>query len=98
MANKKVEQHIYTTNYQKKESKLYFLDKDGDLSETVMCGLIGREKNGDPIYRKPDKVVKIGIEREKGYLYFIKEGKNKNCEVWRTLILKKVKKNTKEND
>ena len=86
---KKVKEHIHSTNYKRKRGLLYFLDKDGDLAEGVMCGIIGRDKNGRPIYQKAKKVVKIGIKREKDYLYFIKDSKNKNCEVWRTSITKK---------
>ena len=87
----KTEEFIFTTNYKKKKGLLYILDKDGDLAEAVMCGMIGRDKNGKPIYDKPKQVVKIGIRREKGYLYFIKEGKNKTCEVWRNPMTEKRK-------
>ena len=76
------EQLIFTTGYKKKR-KLYFIDSDGDLCEGVTCGIIGRDKNGKPIYASPNKVLKLGIQRDKGYLYFIKEGKNKICEVRR---------------
>ena len=65
---------------------LYILDKDGDLSECVMCGIIGRDKDGKPIYQKEKKVLKIGIKRDKGFLYFIKGNNNKACEVWRVAI------------
>ena len=77
------EQLIYSTGYKKKRGKLYFIDSDGDLCEGVMCGITGRDKNGKPIYASPNKVLELGIQRDKGYLYFIKEGKNKICEVWR---------------
>ena len=83
------EKLIHTTDYKKKRDKLYFIDSDGDLCEAVMCGIIDRDENGKPIYASPDKVLELGIKREKGYLYFIKEGKNKNCEVWRTSMTKK---------
>ena len=53
-----------------------------------MCGIIGRDKNGKPIYASPDKVLKLSIQKEKGYLYFIKAGKNKVCEVWRKKMTK----------
>ena len=77
------EQLIYTTGYKKKRGKLYFIESDGDLCEGVMCGLIGRDKNGKPIYDSPNKGLELDIQRDKGYLYFIKEGKNKTCEIWR---------------
>ncbi len=74
---------IQKTNIIRKKNKLYFIDSDGDLCEGVMCGIIDRDENGKPIYASPKKVLELGIQREKGYLYFIKEGKNKICEVWR---------------
>ena len=77
------EKLIHITDYRKKTGKLYFIDSDGDLCEGTMCGIIGRNENGKPIYASPKKVVELGIQREKGYLYFIKEGKNNKCEVWR---------------
>lgn len=82
------EQLVRTTDYKKKRGKLYFIDLDGDLCEAVMCGMIGRDEKGKPIYASPDKVLELGIQREKGYLYFIKEGKNKTCEVWRNKMTK----------
>ena len=83
------EELIHTTDYKKKRYKLYFIDSDGDLCEGVMCGIIGRDENGKPMYASPDKVLELGIQREKGYLYFIKEGKNKICEVWRKKMKQK---------
>ena len=53
-----------------------------------MCGIINRDENGKPIYASPVKVLELGIKRETGYLYFIKEGKNKICEVWRKKMTK----------
>jgi len=50
--------------------------------------MIGRDEKGKPIYASPDKVLELGIQREKGYLYFIKEGKDKTCEVWRKKMTK----------
>ena len=82
------EKLIHTTDYKKKRGKLYFIDTDGDLCEGVMCGMIGRDEKGKPIYASPDKVLELGIKRKKGYLYFIKEGKNKICEVWRKKMTK----------
>ena len=82
------EKLIHTTDYKKKRGKLYFLDLDGDLCEGVMCGIIGRDEKGKPIYASPDKVLELGIQRKKGYLYFIKEGKNKMCEIWQKKMTK----------
>lgn len=82
------EKLIHTTDYKKKRGKLYFLDSDGDLCEGVMCGIIGRDEKGKPIYASPDKVLELGIQRKKGYLYFIKEGKNKMCEIWQKKMTK----------
>jgi len=50
--------------------------------------MIGRDEKGKPIYASPDKVLELDIQREKGYLYFIKEGKDKTCEVWRNKMTK----------
>ena len=82
------EQLVQTTVYKKKRGKLYFLDVDGDLCEGVMCGIIGRDENSKPIYASPDKVLELDIQREKDYLYFIKESKDKTCEVWRKKMTK----------
>ena len=82
------EKLIHTTNYKKKRGKLYFIDLDGDLCEGVICGIIGRDEKGKPIYASPDKVLELGIKRKKGYLYFIKEDKNKMCEIWRKKMTK----------
>lgn len=82
------EELIHTTDYKKKRHKLYSIDLDGDLCEGVICGIIDRDENGKPIYASPDKVLELGIQREKGYLYFVKEGKNKICEVWRKKMTK----------
>ena len=79
---------IQKTNIIRKKNKLYFIDSDGDLCEGVMCGIIDRDENGKPIYASPNKVLELGVQREKGYLYFIKEGKNKICEVWRKKMTK----------
>ena len=65
------EQLVCTTDYKKKRGKLYIIDLDGDLCEGVMCGMIGRDEKGKPIYASPDKVLELDIPKEKGYLYFI---------------------------
>ena len=88
------EQLVYTTEYKKKKGKLYFINFDGHLCEGVMCGIIGRDPKGNPIYASPETVLKLGIQREKGYLYFIKEGKDKTCEIWR----KKMTKNERREE
>ena len=59
------EQLVRTTDYKKKRGKLYFIDLDGDLCEAVMCGMIGRDEKGKPIYASPDKVLELDIQREK---------------------------------
>ena len=58
------------------------------LSFLSFFNLSDRDENGKPIYASPDKVLELCIQREKGYLYFIKEGKNKICEVWRKKMTK----------
>ena len=58
------EQLVCTTDYKKKRGKLYFIDLDGYLCEGVMCGLIGRDEKGKPIYASPDKVLELDIQKE----------------------------------
>tara|TARA_B100000035_G_C20940706_1_gene527403 strand:- start:645 stop:911 length:267 start_codon:yes stop_codon:yes gene_type:complete len=82
------EELVHITDYKKISDKLYSIDLDGDLCEGVICGMIGRDENGKPLYASPKKVLELGIKKENGYLYFIKEGKNKICEVWRKKITK----------
>ena len=68
------EKLIHTTNYKKKRGKLYFIDLDGDLFEGVICGIIGRDEKGKPIYASPDKVLELGIKRKKRVSIFYQRG------------------------
>jgi len=43
---------------------LYFIDKQGDVSRTKAAR--GGKKRG-----RPEKVAKVGIRKESGYLYFL---------------------------
>ena len=45
---------------------LYYLDKQGDISEVHMTR--GIKESG---VHKPVKINKCGVKREKGYLYFV---------------------------
>ena len=53
-----------------------FIDLDGDICEGAMGAIIGRDKNGKAIYATPEKVLKLGLIREKGFLYYV--GKDSN--------------------
>ena len=59
---------VYKTELKKKKGKLYFIDKDGDICEGVMCGII---QHDPPKYQGAEKILKLGIKRESGYLYFV---------------------------
>ena len=48
----------------REEGFLYFIDKDGDVSNVAMAR--GGKKGG-----KAKKVAKAGIKKAKGYLYFL---------------------------
>jgi hypothetical protein len=67
---------VQKTNLKRKKGKLYFIDLDGDICEGAMGAIIGRDKNGKAIYATPDKVLKLGLIREKGFLYYV--GKDSN--------------------
>ena len=41
-----------------------------------MGAIVGYDKNGKTIYATPDKVLKLGLIREKGFLYYV--GKDGN--------------------
>jgi len=59
---------VQKVGIKKEEGYLYFVDKEGDVSKTLMAR--GDKKGG-----KLSKVQKVGINKEKGYLYFVdKEG------------------------
>ena len=67
---------VQKTDLKRKKGKLYYIDLDGDICESVMGAIIGRDKSGKPIYATPDKVLKLGLIREKGFLYYV--GKDGN--------------------
>ncbi|MGM0442162.1 MAG: hypothetical protein ACQEQC_07060 [Elusimicrobiota bacterium] len=48
----------------KKSGYLYFVDKDGDISEVKMAR--GGKGKG-----KPQKVAETGVDKESGYLYYV---------------------------
>jgi len=52
------------------------IDLDGDVCEGAMGAIVGYDKNGKTIYATPDKVLKLGLNREKGFLYYV--GKDGN--------------------
>ena len=48
----------------REDGYLYFIDKDGDVSRSVMAR--GGKKGG-----KTSKVAKAGVKKESGFLYFL---------------------------
>ena len=73
---------VYKTELKKKKGKLYFIDKDGDICEGVMCGII---QHDPPKYQGAEKILKLGIKCESGYLYFV----GKDGDVYRNQIKEK---------
>jgi len=73
---------VYKTELKKKKGKLYFIDKDGDICEGVMCGII---QHDPPKYQGAEKILKLGIKCESGYLYFV----GKDGDVYRNPIKEK---------
>ena len=67
---------VQKTDLKRKKGKLYYIDLDGDICESVMGAIIGRDKNGKAVYATPDKVLKLGLIREEGFLYTV--GKDGN--------------------
>ena len=67
---------VQKTDLKRKKGRLYFIDLDGDICESVMGAIIGRDKSGKPIYATPDKVLKHGLIREEGFLYIVGEDGN----------------------
>ncbi|MDR1721125.1 MAG: hypothetical protein LBR09_01880 [Endomicrobium sp.] len=64
---------------------LYFIDKEGDISRTLMAR--GGKKGG-----KPSKVERVGLNKEKGYLYFI----DKRGDISRSAMSRKGKIKSKK--
>ena len=63
---------VQKTNLKREKGKLYYIDLDGDICETGMCGIT---QHNPPKYKGGKKILKLGIKRERGYLYFVgKEG------------------------
>tara|TARA_B100000427_G_C15463152_1_gene575014 strand:- start:28 stop:264 length:237 start_codon:yes stop_codon:yes gene_type:complete len=73
---------VVNTKLKRKNGKLYYLDKDGDICEGIMCGIT---QHNPPKYQGGIKVLKLGIQRVKGFLYFV--GKDGN--VYRTEHIEK---------
>jgi len=67
---------VQKTDLKRKKGKLYFIDLDGDICEGAMGAIIGKDKNGKAIYATPEKVLKLGLIREEGFLYIV--GKDGN--------------------
>ena len=78
MVDRKKTELILSTKIKskRKSGKLYFLDSDGNLYETVMGPRIPKYKG--------ELKAKLGIKREKGYLYFAKENKEGFIDICRT--------------
>ncbi|MBU1200959.1 MAG: hypothetical protein KJ583_01345 [Nanoarchaeota archaeon] len=45
---------------------MYFIDKQGDISRVKMA-----ESRSDKGSKKHEKIVKVGLKKEKGYLYYL---------------------------
>ena len=67
---------VQKTDPKRKKGKLYYIDLDGDICESVMGAITGRDKSGKPIYATPDKVLKLGLIREEGFSYIVGEDGN----------------------
>ena len=64
---------VQKTDLKRKKGKLYYIDLDGDICEGVMCGIISH----NPLkYQGGTKVLKLGLQREEGFLYTV--GKDGN--------------------
>ena len=64
---------VKKTDLNRKKGKIYFIDQDGDICEGPMCGIIQRNPTK---YQGAEKILKLGIKRESGYLYLV--GKDGN--------------------
>lgn len=76
----KQKEFVCSTDVIRKPSKLYYINKDGNLIETIMGH---RNPN-----HKGALVAELNIEREEGYLYFCLDGqiKNKPIQIYRVRI------------
>ena len=66
----KQKEFVCSTDVIRKPSKLYYINKDGNLIETIMGH---RNPN-----HKGTLVAELNIEREEGYLYFCLDGQSKD--------------------
>ena len=64
---------VKKTNLKRKKGKLYYIDSDGDICEGIMCGII---QHDPPKYQGAIKVLKLGLEKEDGFLYTVGEDGN----------------------
>ena len=64
---------VKKTDLNRKKGKIYYIDLDGDICEGPMCGIIQRNPTK---YQGAEKILKLGIKRESGYLYLV--GKDGN--------------------
>ncbi|MFC2061793.1 hypothetical protein ACFLUV_04705 [Elusimicrobiota bacterium] len=74
-------QKVAKAGVEKKGGFLYYVDKQGDISEVKMAR--GGKGKG-----KPKKVAKTGVKKEAGYLYFV----DKNGDVSRAKMARGRKK------
>lgn len=76
----KQKEFVCSTDVIRKPSKLYYINKDGNLIETIMG------------HRNPNHkgvlVAELNIKREEGYLYFCLDGqsKDKPIQIYRVRI------------
>ena len=69
----KKKEFVCSANVVRKPSKLYYINKNGNLIETIMGH---RNPN-----HKEVLVAELNIEREEGYLYFCLDDKNKDKKI-----------------
>ena len=92
MTKSKIEEFLVKTDQKRESSWLYHLDKDGGWAKGRMGWIVGFDKDGKVIHGTPIKLFETGIQREQGWLYYVKDGEDGFLEIWRTPLDRKKKK------
>jgi uncharacterized protein YcgL (UPF0745 family) len=66
-------ERVATVGVTKEQGYLYFVDKDGDISRTIMSR---GKKNGSS---RKEKVMRVGVQRKQGYLYYVDKKGDVSC-------------------
>jgi predicted RNA-binding protein len=82
---KKMVEKVQKIGLKREAGYLYFVDKQGDISRSLMAR--GKKEKTNTIC-KSSKIVKIGLKREAGYLYFV----DKQGDISRSLMARGRKK------